>query len=168
MIRKANLSDAESIAQILVHSWQVNFKGIVPEDYLNQMNQEKISMGIRKSIEMNSLFVATAGEEIVGFAGCGSNRIQGHSQYDAELHAIHVLPGNKGSGFGRKLFNAAQNSLIEQGYKRMMLSVFEENTAKIFYEKLGGDFIGVRSVEYGGKESVERLYGWNLDWRDLK
>lgn len=50
----------------------------------------------------------------------------------------------------------------------MMLSVFEENTAKIFYEKLGGEFIGIRSVEYGGKESVERLYGWNLDGRDLK
>lgn len=38
MIRKANLNDAESIAQILIHSWQVNFKGIVPEDYLNQMD----------------------------------------------------------------------------------------------------------------------------------
>lgn len=163
MIRKANLNDAESISRILVHSWQMNFKGIVPEDYLNQMNPEKISKGIRKSLEMNSLFVVIVEEKIVGFVGCGSNRLQNHPQYDAELHAIHVLPNQKGNGLGRELFNAAHNELVKQGYKRMMLSVFEENTAKIFYEKLGGDFLGVRSVEYGGKESVERLYGWNLE-----
>src|SRR5699024_12852974 len=112
MIRKANLNDAESIAQILIHSWQVNFKGIVPEDYLNQMDSEKISISIRKSLEMNSLFVAKAGEEIVGFAGCGSNRIQGHPQYDSEFHAIHVLPGHTRSGSGPTSFTPCQHSFI--------------------------------------------------------
>lgn len=48
MIRKANLNDAENIAQILVHSWQVNFRNIVPEDYLNQMSVHKITKGIKK------------------------------------------------------------------------------------------------------------------------
>ena len=45
----------------------------------------------------------------------------------------------------------------------MILSVFKANTAQIFYEKLGSESIGVRSVEYGGKKSVEKLYGWNLE-----
>lgn len=163
MIRKANVDDAEAIAKILVHSWQVNFKDVVPEDYLNQMDPYKISIGIRKSLDENTLFVAIVDEKVVGFVGCGSNRLQSHPEYDSELHAIHVLPHNKGSGIGRKLFTTAQESLRAQGYKKMILSVFKANTAQIFYKKLGSESIGVRSVEYGGKKSVEKLYGWNLE-----
>src|SRR5690625_3733007 len=142
MIRKADLNDVEAIAKILIHSWQVNFKDIIPEVYLNKMSADKIPMGIRKSLEIHSLFVAETNDVIVGFVGCGSNRIQGHLQYDAELHAIHVLPNQKGNGIGRELFNAAIRDLIKQDYEKMMLSVFEDNTAKYFYEKLGGKFIG--------------------------
>lgn len=162
MIRKANVNDAEEIAKILVYSWQVNFKGIVPENYLNQMDTVKISKGIEKSIEENSLFVAEIDGTIVAFAGCGLNRLQDHPEFDSELHAIHVLPNKKGKGIGKDLFKIVKMNLSEQGYKNMILSVFEENTAKNFYEKLGGTFVDCRTVEYGGKKCIERLYGWNF------
>lgn len=162
MIRKANVNDAEEIAKILVYSWQVNFKGIVPENYLNQMDTVKISKGIEKSIEENSLFVAEIDGTIVAFAGCGLNRLQDHPEFDSELHTIHVLPNKKGKGIGKDLFKIVKMNLSEQGYKNMILSVFEENTAKNFYEKLGGTFVDCRTVEYGGKKCIERLYGWNF------
>lgn len=162
MIRKANPNDAEEIAKILVYSWQVNFKGIVPENYLNQMDTVKISKGIEKSIEENSLFVAEIDGTIVAFAGCGLNRLQDHPEFESELHAIHVLPNKKGKGIGKDLFKIVKVNLSEQGYKNMILSVFEENTAKNFYEKLGGTFVGHRTVEYGGEKCIERLYGWNF------
>src|SRR5699024_6358478 len=162
LIRKANLDDAENIAQILVHSWQVNFRNIVPEDYLNQMSVHKITKGIRKSLEVNTLYVYEINDVIVAFVGCGSNRLQEHPEFEAELHTIHVLPDQKGKGIGKDLFEIVKVTLIEQNYTNMLISVFERNPATIFYEKLGGKFIGTRTVEYGGKQSIERLYGWNL------
>ena len=162
MIRKANLDDAENIAQILVHSWQVNFKNIVPEEYLNQMSVHKITKGVKKSLEVNNLFVYENDDMIVAFVGCGSNRLQEHPEYEAELHAIHVLPDQKGKGIGKDLFEIVKVTLIEQSYANMILSVFEDNPATKFYEKLGGKFLDTRTVEYGGKQSIERLYGWNL------
>ena len=162
MIRKANLNDAENIAQILIHSWQINFNNIVPEDYLNKMSVYKITKGIKKSLGVNTLFVYEIDNAMVAFAGCGSNRLQGHPEFETELHAIHVLPDQKGKGIGKDLFEIVKVTLIEQGYTNMILSVFEDNPATIFYEKLGGKFIGTRTVEYGGKQSTERLYGWNL------
>ena len=162
MIRKADLDDAENIAQILVHSWQVNFRNIIPEDYLNQMSVHKITKGIKKSLELNTLFVYEIDDVIVAFVGCGSNRLQEYPEFDAELHAIHVLPDQKGKGIGKDLFEIVKVTLIEQSYANMILSVFEDNPATKFYEKLGGIFIETRTVEYGGKQPVERLYGWNL------
>ena len=133
MIRKANLDDAENIAQILVHSWQVNFKNIVPEEYLNQMSVHKITKGVKKSLEVNNLFVYENDDMIVAFVGCGSNRLQEHPEYEAELHAIHVLPDQKGKGIGKDLFEIVKVTLIEQSYANMILSVFEDNPATKFY-----------------------------------
>lgn len=162
MIRKADLDDVEDIAQILVHSWQVNFRNIVPDDYLNQMNVQNTSKGIKNSLKVNTLFVYEIDNVIVAFVGCGSNRLQEHPEFEAELQAIHVVPNQKGKGIGKDLFKTVKEFLIEQKCTNMILSVFEENPATIFYEKLGGTFIGTRTVEYGGKPSVERLYGWGL------
>lgn len=162
MIRKANLDDAENIAQILVHSWQVNFRNIIPEDYLNQMSVHKITKSIKKSLEINTLLVYEIDEMIVAFVGYGSNRLQEHPEFQAELHAIHVISDQKGKGIGKDLFEIVRVTLIEQNYTNMILSVFEDNQATIFYEKLGGKSIGTRTVQYGGKQSIERLYGWNL------
>lgn len=163
MIRQANVNDASSIAKILVHSWQVNFKDILPDTYLNHMNPEKISVGIEKSVKVHTMYVAELDKKIVGFVGFGASRIENHDDYDAELHAIHVLPDQKGNGIGKELFTTAKNTLIEQGHKKMILAVFEDNNAKGFYEKLGGTYLGIRLVEYGGKEAKERLYGYDLN-----
>lgn len=162
MIRKANVDDAENIAQILVHSWQVNFRNIVPEDYLNLMSIHNITKGIKKSLEVNTLFVYIIDDVITAFVGFGANRLQEHPEFETELHAIHVLSHQKGKGIGKDLFNIAKITLVEQGYTNMILSVFEDNPATKFYEKLGFKFLGTRTVEYGGKQSVERLYSWNL------
>lgn len=126
------------------------------------MSVHKITKGIKRSLELNTLFVYEIDDVTVAFVGCGANRLQEHPEFEAELHAIHVLPHQKGKGIGKDLFNIAKITLVEQGYTNMILSVFEDNPATNFYEKLGGKFLGTRTVEYGGKQSVERLYSWNL------
>ena len=162
MIRKASISDANEIAYILVHSWQINFKGIIPDHYLNKMDVEKITEGIKKTIEVSTLFVYVVENKVVGFVGCGHNRIQKFSSFDRELHAIHVLPEYKGNGIGKALFVEVRDLILNQGYTNMVLSVFEDNPATFFYEKLGGKLLGTRTVEYGGTQCVERVYGWNF------
>ncbi len=66
-------------------SWQVNFKNIVPEEYLNQMSVHKITKGVKKSLEVNNLFVYENDDMIVAFVGCGSNRLQEHPEYESRI-----------------------------------------------------------------------------------
>ena len=40
MIRLATLEDARKIAEIQVASWQVAYRGILPDEFLDQMNVE--------------------------------------------------------------------------------------------------------------------------------
>jgi ribosomal protein S18 acetylase RimI-like enzyme len=62
-----------------------------------------------------------------------------------EIHAIHVALEERGRGVGWRLLDAAVDALRDQGVRRAILWVVEDNvTARAFYERQGWAWDGTR------------------------
>jgi ribosomal protein S18 acetylase RimI-like enzyme len=159
-VRQALIGDAEGIARVHVSSWQTSYRGIVPDEML-----DNLSVARREAYWQGALagedvvFVAEAGGEIVGFASGGAAReLEG---YDGELYAIYLLEAFKRQGLGARLFAAVREALAARGYASLMLWVLRDNAAgRAFYERLGGVPAGEKAEMMGAFEAVEVAYGW--------
>jgi ribosomal protein S18 acetylase RimI-like enzyme len=75
------------------------------------------------------------------------------SPHDAEVKRIYLLSRFHGSGIGRRLMDEARRHAAMNGRGRLLLGVYEGNTAAIrFYEKSGFKRTGERTFKVG--ESV--------------
>ncbi len=58
------------------------------------------------------------------------------------LDLIYLDEAYRGKGYGRQMMSHWESAMAKQGYKYVMLSTQEDETAKYFYEKLGYHRIG--------------------------
>ena len=164
-IRAANPADAAPIARVHVDSWRTTYEGIVPAGYLASLSYRDRESMWRDALTTDrlatSIFVAeTGGGDVVGFASAGPER-EGNPTYRAELYAIYLLQEHQNRGLGRRLISAVTHSLLEHGYSSMLLWVLEDNRpACRFYESLGGERVGRRTVTIRGANLQEVSYGW--------
>lgn len=63
-------------------------------------------------------------------------------------------------GVGKKLVKALTEELLGMGLQSMIVVVLEENPAKHFYKKLGGQYLADGEIEISGKKIKEQTYGW--------
>lgn len=69
----------------------------------------------------------------------GTARYTKYNEYTAKLQRMAVLKEYRGSGFARRLLNAMENELINEGYTDITLD--SARSAKVFYEKNGYEVI---------------------------
>ena len=92
--------------------------------------------------------VATIGGVIVGAAwsrlGCSYGKV------DASIPelAISLYPEYRGIGIGSRLLESLLNTLCENGYKKVSLSVDKTNYAVSMYRRFGFDTIVEREHDY--------------------
>ena len=164
-IRAAIPEDAGSIARVHVDSWRSTYAGIVPAEYLVRLsyrNRESLWKELLTTDRPGtSYFVADTGSgDIVGFANAGPER-EGDSTYQGELYAIYIIEEYQRMGLGRRLFASVSRRLLADGFNSMLLWVLEDNHPAIrFYESLGGERVGRKTVTIGGADLVEVSYGW--------
>lgn len=161
-IREAVIGDEKGIARVHVDSWRTTYKGIVSDDFLDQLSVEQRTENWRRGIGNNSLYVAVENGEIVGFATGGKERT-GNYPADSELFAIYLLQKVQGNGIGKQLMQAVARDLKEQGLTEMLVWVLDLNPSKVFYETVGGKQIGETMIEIGGESFKEIAYVWDLE-----
>jgi len=140
-IRKAKKPDAEGIARVHVRSWQSAYRGILPDDFLAELDLDQrtqrwgdilANLGSRQH-----LWVAES-TGIVGFVQAGPNRDKEAPVSAGEVYAIYLDPDVVGTGLGRRLFTRAVGRLRRESYLYATLWVLEENhRARRFYEAAG-------------------------------
>ena len=160
--RKATALDAHAIAKVHVESWRKSFDGIVPQEFIDNMNIEKRERAFRERFgeENYKLLVAeTVKDGIVGFADFGKSRIE-NFPYDAELYAIYLLREFQGKGIGEKLFRLCQKEMIADGLNSMYLTALEISPYKSFYEKMGGKIEDKGNHFLALAEYETVIYGW--------
>jgi ribosomal protein S18 acetylase RimI-like enzyme len=170
-IRAATPDDAASIAIVHVRSWQVAYRGQLPDELLDNLSVEQRTRWWAegfwsKDIAHRRLLVAEADGSIRGFAVVGPRRDESATDATGELYAIYVDPDVWTQGIGRHLMERAVDELRSAGFAEATLWVLETNErARRFYEIAGWQTDGARRVERlreGGVEAVEVRYRRDL------
>jgi GNAT superfamily N-acetyltransferase len=135
-LRPAEPDDAMAVARVHVRSWQVAYRTLLPDDYLDQLRPEDRA----KTYDLASLdplkpgtIVAAEEGVILGFATTMPSRDADLPEH-GELCALYVDPDRWGQGIGAALIAAARANLLALGYRKALLWVLVGNArAERFY-----------------------------------
>lgn len=160
-IRYADLNDSKTMALIHIVSWQYAYKGIIPNQILDNLSLEKRKMSFEHTLsntkEENILIFKD--NEAAGFICIGKCRDIDKSNSCGEIYAIYLLPKYINKGIGSILINSALNELKERQFNTVILWVLKDNVnARMFYEKNGFTFDGTEKEIIIGKSLVECRY----------
>lgn len=165
-IREAKQEDTLGMATVRVETWKATYRGILPDDFLNNLSQQQVAQHWKKMFweEKHAgvgLFVAENDrDEIIGIAICGPEQ-NNAPQYRGEIYVLYVLPAYQNRGIGKALLAACVQHLIrELAAKTMLIWVIAENPYRRFYEILGGKPVKEKTQKIGGKMILEAGYGW--------
>ena len=141
LLRPAEPADAMDVARVHVRAWQVAYRNLLPDEYLDGLKPEDRARrytfgGTDPREPMTTVAVDDRGT-IRGFATTCAARdedVPGHG----ELAAIHVDPECWGRGVGVALLASSRARLLDAGFHRAILWVLVGNIrAERFYMKDG-------------------------------
>lgn len=143
-IRPARRDEMHATEEVRVASWQVAYRGLVPDDVLDglRVTPEKVAWLEQRydANEAGSLVAVDAGR-VVGMAFHGPCRDEDRWG-EPELYALYVLPSHRGTGAGRRLLDACRPVTS--------LWVLADNArARRFYEKNGFRPESTKEITFG-------------------
>ena len=138
ILRPAEPADAMSVARVHVRGWQVGYKGLLPDEYLESLKPEdrarRYNFGSTDLLVPQTLVAVEAGE-ICGFATTGPAR-DPDTKGCGEVLALYVDPERWACGIGTSLLGAARERLVDTGFRSAVLWVMVGNLrAERFYQK---------------------------------
>ena len=140
MIRRAQIEDANRLAEIHIFGWRAAYREIVSDQYLfSKLSVIKRAESFRKVIEENSeeTFVCDEDGIIKAFMTIGKCR-NSDKPNSFELWGLYVDPCFKRNGIGKKMLSFCETEAKERGFLENCLWVFNSNKNSIvFYEKMG-------------------------------
>ncbi len=153
-IRRATANDAPILARVHVDSWQVAYRGIVPDSHLERFTYQRRENAFRKALEANleETYLTEEDDQPVGILTIGPSRDADlNTEQTGELWGIYITPVYWQRGIGTALVHEAERILRSRGYADVVLWVLEANmNARQFYEKMGYCLDGIhRMVELG-------------------
>ena len=164
IIRKALFEDAYERAECHVSSWRSAYRGIVPDEVLDNLSAEEIAEKFKKELELKaySYYCAAYDGKIIGHFNIG--KCQDEDKLNAgEVRGIYLTEEFWDKGYGKRMMNAAITSLKHMGYNEVVLWALEENNrARHFYERYGFVFNGTKKEIMIGKPLIEIRYTINV------
>lgn len=130
------------IGLVHVRTWQVAYKGLVPQYYLDRLDPVRRGQVWERYLGEEhqvgeAVLVAEADGHVVGFASVGPSRDEDDNG-QGEVWAIYLLADFWGQGIGKSLMAAACESLHDAGFTEATLWVMDSNErARQFYEAAG-------------------------------
>jgi ribosomal protein S18 acetylase RimI-like enzyme len=159
-LRAAGPADAAQIAAVHVRSWQVGYRGLLPDDYLDRLRPEdradRYVLGATEPSQPRTI-VAVEGGAICGFATTAAARdidVPGHG----ELCALYVDPPSWGRGVGLALLSTARRQLAAEGFEHGVLWVLVGNErAQRLYQADGWVADGSRRLDQVWGAAVDEV-----------
>src|SRR5262249_59465517 len=126
-IRRAELRDADAIAEVHRDAWQNAYAGIIPYRALGAMINRRGGRWWENAIRRSAtVLVIEVGGKIAGYATIGRNRARELKQ-EGEIYELYLRPECQGIGLGTRLFSAARERLSAHGLRGMVVWALEEN-----------------------------------------
>lgn len=141
MIRRATAKDAATVGRIHVESWNVAYRGIMPDDVI-----AKTDLAYRTQFWAERIadpewpvFVIDEEGQCVAFCQMIPSRDDDDDPRSVgHITSLHVLPQLRSRGYGRALMDHVLAEFRRRGFVAVTLWVLEENRpARQFYEKYG-------------------------------
>ena len=146
--RTPTVGDAIQLAQVATTAWQVGFRGLLPQVFLDQLDTSRSLARWRADLVREReappyFLVVEQGGVVVGFSAFGPSRDLDAQSSVAELFAIHVAPTSWGRGAGSELLQRTMSQFRASGFSGASLWVIDGNArARTFYERHGWHFDG--------------------------
>ncbi len=133
-IRKANSNDIPLIRELAFKVWPQTYADILSIEQIDYMLEMMYSeSSLQKQMSDGCQFIIINDDAApLGFAS-----YQEVEPSLFKLHKIYVLRSQQGKGAGRFLINHIISNLQQRGNTSLQLQVNRNNSAIIFYKKLG-------------------------------
>ena len=139
-ITRASTDDAAAIAHILVKSWQVAYRSIMPDELLDNLSIKQREDRWRYHLNSGGeAYLLRSPSAAIGIVEVSDFRdaIPDYCGW-GEIPVIYILPEYYGSGLGGKLMQFALALFAERGRENIGIWVLEKNARAIgFYQKHG-------------------------------
>ena len=170
-VRTARTEDAEALATTHVRAWQVGYRGMMPQDYLDGIDLDERVAQWRGWVAdgrfvRTRLAVAEVAGQVAGFAIHGAERVPDGAAAPAapaapgtgQLHALNVHPDHWGAGVGSALIVHVHTALAQAGHQEAVLWVLPQNArARRFYARHGWAPDGAAQTETIQGVTVEEV-----------
>ncbi len=161
----ATLKDANSIARLHAESWKQHYRGICPDNYLdNEVDDDRQAVWSQRLSNHNDkqivLLASGASDSLCGFACV---YLAHHKEWGAYLDNLHVSTMHHRKGIGQALMREAAKRVYNyDAQSKLYLHVLKENKSAIkFYQKIGGRHIATYEevLPWGSRGEV-----WDFMW----
>ena len=140
LLHVAQPEDALAVARVHVRSWQAAYRGLLPDEYLQQLRPEDRARNYDFATDdplKPQTMVGVEDGVIAGFVTTGPWRDVSLPGY-GELLALYVDPAHWGRGLGVELVSAARRRLFDGGFRFAALWLLAGNVrADRFYLRDG-------------------------------
>lgn len=170
-VRRAVPGDARWMGSIHVAAWRAAYRGVMPDEYLDGLDEQEIAAVWRERLVSglsdrapagvaSSTLVAELDGRVVAMAAVGPDRSHPDDASTGELWMLNADPAAWGTGAAVALHRVACDELAARGYGGAALWVVEENArARRFYEREGWTDDGETKTELiGGAVVSEHRY----------
>lgn len=171
--REAIPGDEGSIAQMHVSAWQVAYRGMIPDEYLDGLSVSDRCDSWRQivgevDLPATGALVAFDAAQILGFVHFCPSRDHDASAGVGEVTAIYVHPHHWREGIGSKLLGLAVDSLVGAGFSSATLWVLDVNSnARRFYEGAGWTTDGATKEDNRGTFTLREVR-YSMDLAHLR
>ena len=127
IIRNIKYEDIEAVVDIQIDGWQTAYRGIVDDEFLDNMDRNAEIEKRKKDWKENGFIVAEENNEILGFCrySIGNDDLENFPNIDCEIRALYVKSNKKRLGIGKQMFSYVVKDFKSQNKKQMIYMVFE-------------------------------------------
>ena len=166
-LRRATVADAEAIAAVRVEGWQTAYRGMIPDQYLDEMLVDdhvlywkRILQALPAAADKACVYVAESEGHVIGFVSATLLAEPKHG-YHAELGALYIRPQWQRAGIGRRMMHKIARTLQSWNCADLVVWVLSDNRlARNFYEELNGEFVLEQEFSWDDMDLKEVGYGW--------
>jgi len=140
-LRRAGSGDAETVGRIHVESWNVAYRGIMPDDVIARTDLAYRTAFWAERIadpEWPVYLLEGQGQAVAFCQMIPTRDADDDATRVGHITSLHVLPDRRGHGYGRALMDHVLAEFQRRAFAQVTLWVLEENrSARAFYEKYG-------------------------------
>ena len=98
LIRKVKYEDIEQIVDINIKDWKREYKGIINDNILNNLDRNKKIEKWKQHYNIGNVIVAEENGKVLGYCRYDDNVDYKNTEIDSEIIAIYVDCDNLGKG----------------------------------------------------------------------